>query len=243
MLNYWDLAEADRAKLSADDVERFVSAELMTKGVLRVKPLELVDAPEMPEPDTAVFVLQVGYHAAELAFPNATAAAAALGHATALVGTTYVRGYDTVPTLAKLDDQGAVKEKRVYSEQQIALCRQQIEKALAAKAENDRRKKEYAEAQKAETEALKGLWDDWHECRGKAAKMRRVAATYAEYQSLAGDADVAAKFLRRAFPLETILEAATWCGFEISKAALDQEPEPAPKQPAANGVDDASIPF
>ena len=59
MTTYWDLSERERAELSREDVERYVDAELMLKGVLRVKPPVLAAEPEVPQPTKRFFSVTV----------------------------------------------------------------------------------------------------------------------------------------------------------------------------------------
>lgn len=56
MLSYWDLSEKERSALSEADVEKFIAGELMRKGVLKVKPLELLPEPPTVEPDVTLYV-------------------------------------------------------------------------------------------------------------------------------------------------------------------------------------------
>lgn len=55
MKTYWDLSESERAKLSREDVETFVAAELMTHGVVRVEPPKYEDEPSAPAPRSFCF--------------------------------------------------------------------------------------------------------------------------------------------------------------------------------------------
>jgi hypothetical protein len=60
MTTYWDLSEQERAALTADDVQKYIDAELMLKGVLKVKPLALEPEPTVPVPSTKAFVVRFG---------------------------------------------------------------------------------------------------------------------------------------------------------------------------------------
>ena len=61
MKTYWDLSERQRSELSEADVERYIDAELMTKGVLRPEPLELVEEPPLPEPAIEIHTVGSSY--------------------------------------------------------------------------------------------------------------------------------------------------------------------------------------
>src|SRR5579859_586132 len=60
MKTYWDLSEKERAALSREDVERYIDAELMMKGVLKVTPLMLEPLPSAPEPTTTYYQVSTG---------------------------------------------------------------------------------------------------------------------------------------------------------------------------------------
>lgn len=214
MKTYWDLSEKERAELSSEDVERFAAAELMLKGVLASKPLELVNVPAIPEPDVELFIVDGNSH---LGYKTHAEAEQVAAQATE-ISTRYLVREWSGPSVQFADHDFArrqVKAVRVYSSSQIDACRAQLEKALSAKEENARRKAAHETSMKAEREALAGMWADWHECGGKSGEMRRVTDVFAEYVRTAGDAVIAARFLLRVFTAEQIREAAEWCGVEI----------------------------
>ena len=47
MNRYWDLEEADRAKLTADQVEAFLNVELMEVGVTKPREPDLMEVEEL----------------------------------------------------------------------------------------------------------------------------------------------------------------------------------------------------
>lgn len=234
--NYWDLSERERSALTADDVEKFAAFELMQKGVLRSKPLELVPVPEMPEPEVTVYVIEAGYHTAEIAFPDAETASRAAAMASGAIGTVWI-GSDHESSFEPRKDVAGVKPKKVFSQRQLTECRAVIEKSKAAKAENERRTAEHGKRVKAESEALKGMWEDWHHCVALARQMAEVISVFEEYKTTAGgDAVVASRFLTKVFTQTQIKAAAEWCGVEIP------EPVYAPTAEAPKTVD-AEITF
>lgn len=223
MKTYWDLTEKDRAALTETDVERFVAAELMTKGVLRAGALELVPEPEMPAPDVELHTVGHHYGSYRLAFRTADEAAR-VAAAAVVVHNDYINGKSVEFLDATATEAVAVQSERAYSKGRLAECRAAIEKATAAKTENDRRRKKHDEASKKERETLKGLWEDWFACRDKAARLREVVGVFEEYTATAGgDRDVAARFLAKVCTPEDITDAREWLGAEIPVVEVSDE--------------------
>ena len=218
-MSYWDLSEKGRSALEHKDVETYIDFELMNAGVLRARPLELVDEPEMPEPDGEVFVAQCGaYHHSEVAFASEEEARAsitgALGKVTGKRYGDYTHGVE-IKRLAPFDQDTAagdlIRRVPVYSDERIAVMQGLLEKATEARAENSRRRSRYDQETDKQTEALKGMWADWHECMAKAAEMKRVNDTLVRYVEMAkGDEEIARGFLMKAFDADTVEEAEAW---------------------------------
>jgi len=212
MQTYWDLSEAERAALNEQEVERYIDAELMTKGVLRAKMVQPVDEPSLPEPDQVLYVIGADYHSTFLGFLTAEAATQALRQSVRL-DHEYVNG-QSIPVACPLGD-GHIKEVRVHSVDTIRGARGTVEKATAAKAENERRRETYRRQLDAERDALQGLWEDWHRCRAKAAHVRRIVDVFDDYKRIAGRDDVAGQFLLKVFDRDEVIEASEWCDVTI----------------------------
>jgi hypothetical protein len=222
MKTYWDLSERQRSELSEADVERYVDAELMTKGVLRPEPLELVEEPELPVPAIELHSLGSSY-GNRLAFRNPEDAA----HVARLAVVTsheYINHQNYEYLSEAESDQPNVKIERVYSKAQLADCRTLMERASAARNENRRRKEAHEAGAKAVKDALEGLWADWYRCGSKKREMDRVLATFEEYKRIAEDEIVARRFLRKAFDPNVIDEASEWHGMQL-ETGPDEEAE------------------
>lgn len=211
MTTYWDLTEAERAALSQEDVQRYVDAELMLKGVLKVRPLVLEDEPAMPEPKTVLFVVQAKgrYNNFDpiAAFTTRDAAEAYVRLAPMRIAEEYVAsGADNIDVVRPVEGLQVV-QKAVFSEAEKDGLNAEIKRAAAVRATNKQRADEYGRAVRAQEEALKGLWEDWATVREKFAKLREVAVTFADYERTAGDPELAAKFLAKVYDEELIAEA------------------------------------
>lgn len=213
MQTYWDLSEKARAALSRSQVQEFASAELMTAGVLSAGQLELVDEPEMPEPDDVVYVLNRGYHQGSVAWATqdqaGQSAAGARGELAELSYGAWEHAVkiDFVKPLENL----AVQAVPVYSQARRDEMAGLIKTAAEAKAENKKRRVVHAEAEKAEKTALFGMWDDWSDCCEVDRRVGGVLATRDEYVTmLDGDDAKAREFLVKAYDQRMVEQAEAW---------------------------------
>ena len=239
MRTYWDLEEKTRAQLTEAEVERYGDFELMAKGVLKVKPLQLAEVPKMPEPDLEVHVLMAdSFHSLEVA----AAGPELLGdlvNAAWRISTEWIGG-QRVEVARDIDDADAhVKLKRVYSAKMFAEARASIEKANAAKSANEKAEREHEAALVAQRDALSGLWSDWHECVAKHRRLGKLADTWAEYMKMAGDRTTATLFLGKAFALDEIVEAKEWFELDIPTDVLIGSEAPAPVRALAPAAQDS----
>jgi len=244
---YWDLEPKTRAALSEADVQRYLDAELMTKGVLKVEEYLLEVEPEVPPLERAIWYRVAGFDpvfaTAELAQkfidlqPRATD--------TKRIGSDWrsQESIEHIEPAKPLEVTTVSLASEVAIEQQRGL----FEKRAAVRASNRTKVETYEKAIKVQNEALSGLWEDWHARRREAAQHRKVVDTYAAYVQTAGDHDVAAKFLLKVFSEEQIKDASDWTGVTINTKFVADEtpPEPGPSHPEAPAPknDDAGIPF
>ncbi len=215
MKTYWDLSEQERADLAADDVQRYVDAELMLKGVLKVIPLALEPVPKVPEPTTKAFVVRFAgkYGRADsgVAFATLEAAQAFVALRPLTLGSEYLDSTSVQYTVAVGDAE--IAEVPIFTEEAKNAVRNELKKAAAIAATNSKRTEEYGNAVREQEKALSGLWEDWTRCREENARLRAVADTFADYTRTAGDEATASKFLAKVYPAEIIAEAAQRFGF------------------------------
>lgn len=209
MKTYWDLSEEERGTLTREDVERYVDAELMVKGVLKVKPLVLEPEPAVPEPTQGFFVIRLvgGYgNKAAVVFRSVEDARAFLALRPFALESEWLSS-STVEYVSEIRPEAEVVEMRLLTDAERNAARTELSKAAAIKSENAKRKDAYEKAVREQTTALKGLWEDWHACREKVAKLETIRATFTEYRLIAGDPAVAATFLRKVYSADEIAEA------------------------------------
>lgn len=216
MKTYWDLSEAERGMLTSDDVQKYVDAELMLKGVLKVKPLVLEPVPPCPEPDTRLFFVRFagkyGRTDSQVAFTTIEAAKAFVALRPVSLSSEYLDG--TSVTFSKESSDPEIAEVPTFTEDAKNTASAALRRSAAIKAANEKRSDEYAAAVRTQEKALEGLWDDWSTHREAAAKLRAVADTFEDYKRTAGGDEVlAASFLEKVYPSTLIAEAAARFGF------------------------------
>lgn len=222
MKTYWDLSETERAALSQEDVLRYVDAELMLKGVLKVKPLALEEEPAMPDEDARVYVVrsksQYGKSEMGVAFGSIEAANAFIAMKPLRLESAWL-GQESVSFVAPGAD-FEIAEISVYSEALKNSAHADMKRASTIRQANEKLRQEHAAALRAQEEALGGMWEDWTACRAAEAKLRAVADTFEDYRRTAdGDSSVASAFLAKVYPADLINEAAQRFGFPAPSAA------------------------
>lgn len=233
---YWDLEEKERAALTREEVERFLDAELMTKGVLKVSPLVLDEEPEIVEPVAATF-----YQVGPVAFTTADGAEAFLKLGAVTIETKYLGGgyRNTVSVAVPIEREAC--EKRLVTASEYAARKGDLDRRQAARDANAKRREEHESATKEQDKVLGGVWEDWYRCRNVDEAHRKVVATFNNYVTTAGgSALTAARFLGKVFTFEAIDEARKWCGVAIPDA---DGPEYVPSVPEAQPVGEQDLTF
>lgn len=213
--SYWDLSIKERASLTGEQVKSYEPLELMEAGALRVEPLELVDEPEIPEPDIEVYT-QGTYSISDMvAWPTRDLAAAQNNGAAGVIKKERIGGYGAggrdVLRLMPLECE-VVAVARCYSEELWAEAGEAITQGERARAENEQRSVAYNDALEKQRNAVASLWDDWRECGRKAIVTQRVLTTLEQYRELAKDEAAAMVFLRKAFSDDDVAVALSWDG-------------------------------
>lgn len=216
--SYWDHTERERAALTEKDVEALTALELMQKGVLRVQPLQLDPEPADPLPEPTMYFKASGRGQLDLGVcfetveqTKAFIALKPLRLDHHYIGNDYSRFVEHTKPLENLE----VTTVNAVSEAEFMKAKANLEKIAAVRKSNKEKQDAYDTDLKAQNEALEGLWSDWYECRQKDAKMRRVVDVFSDYERTAGDRNVAAKFLRKAFSESDIDAAQEWCGVDM----------------------------
>ena len=205
MKRYWDHTESERAKLTAEQVEKLLAYELMEQGVLQVEPLKLEEETPVPLPARRVYLLREG---------------------DGNYGTMLDLGFETVEQAEAARDaiqfrreqngwQGPYFTRPVKPLQVVAEEMPTQDAVLAAKIPLDeqtrRERANTAERARFEQESKKvadtasGVWADWRECGETEAKHQKIRDTLTDYVRMTdGNGAVARAFLAKAFRVDEI---------------------------------------
>ncbi len=220
MKTYWDHTEAERAQMTEDQVRAFEAYELMEAGIVRAPdPGPFTE----PEPKTAtidvVAITFDGHRQLDIGFANASDAERFLREFPSIVWLedTWDSGKTAAWGKPIVDARLAPKTIRDGADRDRTASA--FKRWNAAKQAHEAARRAFEEARQKESAAVHGIWTDWHKQREWHDSLARVVTTFREYTTTAGDATVAAKFLRKAFPESTIIEAAEVFGVEIPPCA------------------------
>lgn len=220
MNRYWDLSEKQRAELTQEEVQAYLTVELMEKGVIRIDEPEYLPVEEVAGPDVLVYRLKAGWRKSDIAFRTAEEAANAIKGAF-VISDHYVSGHTTQHVSEETEIE--IEASTIYSLDSFTKNKILIDRNKSAEAANKKLRDDYAVAIRAQDEALNGLWDDWNECRGKDRVNKRIVETFNQYvKNCKGQSDIARVFLEKAYTAEQIDEAFVWCNLsEPIAASLD----------------------
>jgi len=202
---YWELTEAERAKLTVEEVDAFAAVELMTKGVIDPGELKLEEEVDFKPR------VRPWYLVGDIAFGTAGDASAFLSLMPMKVTSDWAVGYD-VSFVQPLPGEMVVKELPDRAEV-LERGRAHYTKRKAIREENAKRKDEHEKLSKAKREALADMWNDWTACGSRLTCAERTRDTFRKYVKLTnGDEGMAAKFLYEALGPGSIREAQTMMG-------------------------------
>jgi hypothetical protein len=203
MKSYWEYTEKERSEMSEEDVTGKLDIELMQKGVVKVVAPTLKEVKEIKVESKDFFEVD------GIIFDSVDSAQKFLALNPSKKNYDYDgAGWDfqyAEPIDAK------IVSVRLYPKQVIISLRPELNKNAEAKKWNDNVQKQYDDACKDQSTVLKGVWDDWYECRTKAERYKKIVDTKAEYMKMCnGDERVAESFLVKTFGEESVKEAINW---------------------------------
>lgn len=207
MRRYWDHTESERAKLTAEQVEKLLSYELMAKGVLQVEPLMLEEARPVELPKRRVFTLVEMSGSIEsglgIGFDTIEQAEAARD------AIRYIRESPwNAPAYTRATRGLQIKSEELPTDDAVTAQKAALDEQRRREAANAEARKEYEEASKKVSEATADVWSDWRECQRSEARRQKIRDTLAEYVRMTdGNERMARGFLAKAFPADEIAEA------------------------------------
>lgn len=217
MKGYWEFEDRTRACMTQDHVEGLLDHELMSKGVLKPKPPEYLpeDKPGLSKGDyyrvTFAGARYYGEESLNVAFTNLEDAEAFINLMPMAICHDYTIDMATVQPARDMK----IEPVSFVGSANAEEARAELEKVRANKEQNKKLKDEYDKAVNAARDAVKDVWDDWHEMRQREARFQRVLETFDEYRVMCEEnTALALEFLAKAFSQETIDEAREWLAEE-----------------------------
>ncbi len=221
MIRYWDHSEKERAALTEDQIKAMLTVEMMEKGVLNPGPSPELSTPKQADlPKTTFYrpTCESYYGKPNVLFTTMEDAQAFV----ALKPRAWQRDYQADTDYAIGAKTLSVEVIELPEEDVITTRREELRRIHAENEANKKKIEAHAEAVKKADKVTDGVWDDWHECKGKGREYGRVIATFNSYASLAdGNEATARKFLAKAYPEQTIVDAFAWC--EVADPATSQK--------------------
>lgn len=202
MKTYWDYSERERSRMTQEEVQGLMDVELMTKGVKKI------EAPVLKEIKAVSVGKEVWFEVDGVYFKSADDCQKFLALSPKKAMYDYACGYDyTYAT--EIDTR--IEQKELYSRQGLLDLATVLKENKAAKEYNEKVTNEYEKAVKGVLKVTNGVWEDWYVCRDKAARLKGVINTSAEYVRLAdGNKEVARQFLLKIYTEDEIKEAEEW---------------------------------
>lgn len=223
MNRYWDLSEKEKSLLTEEDVKAMVRVELMEKGVVNVEPPQIEEVVETILPTQTAFQLEIkkGEYGSADTIPivwnkeedAATVLAAIVASNGQRMKSDYLGGEYRKYATQGIEVSMVVAE--ILNYQDIVNAKAEIEENAAKKRRNTDVKNEYDGALKEIREATEDLWADYWECVEKKRVMENHKKTFEEYVNLAGDEDMATKFLLKAIGGEAANGLNEWFGMSL----------------------------
>ncbi len=216
MQTYWDFTEKERAELTREEVTAMLDAHLMTKGVLKVKPVELVPVPERPQL-TRVKMFSVN----DTVFATIQQAQAFLELQPQRLDYDYYLSDSSLKYAKMLDLK--IEEIMVCDRTELTNMSSVLKQIKAATEKNEAARRDFEKADEAVQNCLNEVWRDYYAQQATRDKHARVIATWNEYLALSGgDRNMASGFLKKAFDVLAIRDASAFTGVEIPTEFLPQ---------------------
>lgn len=204
MKTYWDHTEQERSEMSEEMVQKFLDAELMTKGVLKIEPPQLKIIEEVSVEQITMF--DVG----GVLFKTAEQARIFISLIPYKEVYNWNLGYDhKYPELIGED----IKERQMFTQQGVLNASSVLTRNAESKKWNEKAIEDFNKAKNEMDKVYGGVWEDWNNCLSIANKNRKILSTAKEYlQMTDGDRHLAFNFLQKVYSNSEITAAENWFG-------------------------------
>lgn len=228
MNRYWDKTEKERSELTRDQVEAFLTVELMEKGVVRVDPPKIEDLPDVDVEKKVVY--RVGYdwrysgkEYFDVVFSDAESAQRLAELKPMKCDYDYNIGSQwkyAVPCGGL-----CVESTELYEHSSVLNVKSTLARRAEISKANESALSEYRTAAKAVDDAVAGVWADYYSCVKRSAKLTKIRDTFTEYLGMCdGNEAMARQFLLKAFSASDVTDAEAWFGESFGSVANATEP-------------------
>lgn len=232
---YWDYSEEERANLSEAEVRMLLKYEYMESGVIEPTPpvYEPEKAPDLKPGSYYKVVLKFqtwGGDDIPVLFRNPVDARAFIEMEWDFLD--YEYGEHCARTRTKQE----IVSVELPDYDQVVEHQGALKDARKATERNEEKRRAYEKQLEVVSRASAGIWSDWHAQLARRDHLNDIKRTYQEYFELAGDSQIALRFLLKvpSFSHEDIAKAMPEYAelvYDMSgqKAAPDQELEDGPE--------------
>lgn len=205
---YWDHTEEERAELSSDNIEELIKYELMQQGVLKPSPpvYETEAPPKLSSTNYYKVVLKFqswGRDEIPVLFKNPVDARTFLEMEWDFLD------YEHSEHCARSRTEQEIVSVELPSYDEVVAHQAAIKTARKATERNEQKRRDYEKQLEEVARASSGVWSDWHRCLAQRDHLERIRQVYQEYFEMAGDSQVALRFLLKVkdFEVEDITKA------------------------------------
>lgn len=209
MERYWDLDKKQRSELTYEQIDTYVTIELMEQGVVHPAEPKYAIIEDLPEPDIVMYGVKSAYSTSSFGFASPEDAANFCRNSLK-IESHYVDG-SYLYTASK--EPAEIEPLKIYSEEMYSRNRSAIERNAAAKKANQELKETYDKQVEKAKRVSDRIIEDYRECRNLQWSYQQVVDTYNDYL---GNCDGVEKqsffFLGKVYDAPTIYDAFEWFG-------------------------------
>lgn len=206
MRKFYDLSHAERAALTDAEMNEYIAHELMSAGVLRPMPYTEEECIEVDIPTTTMFCINLnnddGYggdipDALYRTSKEASAAAVALVKDAKFMCSDWVEGRSFKICGGAIDY--SINTVQIADQNDVNKIKPSLQRNAEIEKRNKAKAREYKDANTASNEIINPMRESREASICIVNYFVNIEKTYAEYVKLAGDEEIALKFLNEAY--------------------------------------------
>lgn len=220
----------EKASLTPEEIRQdFLPYRMMQEGVAAVLPPLFIPVPERPEvPFKTVYELIIGGAETGVAFENPDAIEAILALKPVRIDGDWTLSYhhkmaNTKGIVGLGRGNTAVQGVQVVPFQEWEQLKAWGQEAKSAAEKNEQAVKDHRRATESIEDMLEGLMESWRRAVQTVGRFRGILETKANYERMAGDPEVARKFLLNTFSEAEVAEAEAFAQEEAGDRKEDSD--------------------